>query len=195
MLRLGRLRLSWSLFALLFFLLLFEREDLLAVVGLPILVHELGHLLFLRLNGRSASSLTLSAAGARLIPAGEEPGFVGSLLEILGGCLFSLTFAFLFSLLGARWGNTWLLACGGTSLVLGAFNLLPCVGLDGGRAVETLFDRWTGRGDAAVCITSCAVTVLLLLFGLARVLRGHGVLPLMAGSWCLFRLLKWGRTP
>ena len=74
-----------------------------------------------------------------------------------------------------------LLCSAGMSLVLSFFNLLPCLPLDGGRMVETVF----GEKTAALCglITASAVFVT----GFALFTGGSGPALFFAGAILLVK--------
>ena len=112
--------------AILWLCLLFYRK---AAILLPFLsaaaVHELGHLLALRLRRHPVSSVTLSFSGAVM-----ETGLLSyrdELLAAAAGPLTSLAAGFFLPL----WPEFGLY-----SVILGLFNLLPLPGLDGGRMVR-----------------------------------------------------------
>ena len=106
--------------------------DVLPLVLLAALCHELGHLGALTLAGVRAERLRLTAFGAELradtryLPYGVE------ILCTLAGPTVNLALAPLL----ARLCGDYLLA--GANLLLGAFNLLPLANLDGGRALYLL---------------------------------------------------------
>ncbi len=104
-------------------------------------LHEAGHLLVLRVCGAGRGRLRIDAAGlcwehrGRLLSYGQE------LLAVLAGPLMNVCFAFLLAFFagGTGWQTGFFLA--GTQLVLGIFNLLPVLPLDGAQALE-LFLSW-----------------------------------------------------
>lgn len=99
-------------------------------------LHEMGHLLALRLCGAPVRGMRISALGAVMDVGWERLGYGQELLAVLAGPLANLLWALLL-LLPAR-ETPWLYAAIGAHLVLGAFNLLPIRPLDGGQALELL---------------------------------------------------------
>lgn len=86
-----------------------------------------------------------------------------------GGLIYALAVSFV--------GGGVLLCSAGMSLVLSFFNLLPCLPLDGGRMVETIF----GEKTAALCglITASAVFVT----GFALFTGGSGPALFLPGRY------------
>ena len=106
--------------------------EVLPLVLVAAVCHELGHLAALGLLGAKVERFRLTAFGAdiqadtRYMPYGRE------LLCTLAGPAVNLCLAFLF----ARVTGDYLLA--GANLLLGGFNLLPVPSLDGGQALHIL---------------------------------------------------------
>ena len=177
----GKLRISWSFFALVFLILLFDLENVFIFMLPGVLAHELGHAVMLHLSGSGVKCVEVGASGAEMYPASETVGFFASLAEVLGGCAFSFAFALICaSLEGAFFSR-----CAGFSLIFGVFNLLPCRGLDGGRALEIVFDRICGRGAEACMITTAAVAVVMT-FAVIR-MQGSEELIAAAAGWCIVK--------
>ena len=154
-------------FALVFWL---DGEGLLACAAPAAAVHELGHLLALWLCGARIEGLSLGLSGARLDYAGalsRAQTVLCALAGPLAGALYALA--------ACRIGGAFWLRSGAASLCLTAFNLMPVLPLDGGRALLCLAGpRWSARvGEAAAC--------LLALLGLCALLGGWGLTPFAAG--------------
>ena len=128
----GKLTVTWGFAAMLVLALLAGAGNVLPLVALSALCHELGHLGALRLAGAEVESVRLTAFGAeiqadtRYLPYGRE------ILCTLAGPAVNLVLA----LVLARAAGDYVLA--GANLLLGLFNLLPVPSLDGGRALFLL---------------------------------------------------------
>ena len=107
-----------------------------AGVLLAAAVHELGHILAVRLTGGRVRRLVLRAGGARMETDVMEPGqeLVCALAGPVAGALTALA-----------WRVFPELAVAG--LVQTAFNLLPVYPLDGGRALRAAYRQWRKRKD------------------------------------------------
>jgi len=167
---------SWGFPALFLAALWIGAGEVLPLVVLAAICHELGHLAALRLVGVRVERLRLTAFGAelradtRFLPYGKE------ILCTLAGPGVNL----LLALLLARVSGDYLLA--GANLIQGCFNLLPLPELDGGRALH-LFVSWLTEPETADSVCSrVGIVVSLLLAGLTLVLvlrHGTGLFLLL----------------
>ena len=152
---------------------------------LPVTVHELGHLLALKLLGFRLRALGLEAKGLMIRYSG-----MGSWLQeaaaVLAGPLAGLLYGIL--LLPAE-GTfpEWLSVSGSVSLMLTGFNLLPILPLDGGRALGALCFRFLEKAEAERLLSriSAAAMILLLLGGTVLLFRQKSAALLAAGLWLL----------
>ena len=110
--------------------------EVLPLVFLAALLHELGHLSALRLFGVTVEGVYFTAFGVeiradtRFLPYGKD------LICTLAGPAVNIAAAFLLS----RTAGDYLLA--GANFLQGCFNLLPLTGLDGARALHLLVSWW-----------------------------------------------------
>jgi Zn-dependent protease/CBS domain-containing protein len=168
------------------------------LVLVSIAIHELVHSLVARRRGLSIGPITLGAMGGmnrqddeprtpddEIAIAGSAP--VVSL--ILGAALLALSFplqavdldlAFIPALVG------------GANLLLGLFNLVPALPMDGGRVLHGIVWRMTGDAARGARVTGRVgryVGGTALGFGLALSLFGDGVtgIILVAAGWLLIQ--------
>ena len=168
-----RLRFSFWFFAVLaVFVLLAERHILLWYIALPVLIHELGHLIAMaacKIKVREIHFTPVSLrmqAGGQTLTLGQELGLAaGGIAANLAAALFLWLFAF-------QSMRTMLLIA--ANLAVAAFNILPIGSLDGGRMIGSLCDRYL-RPQAArflsrlvsfvALIPLTALSVFLLISG------------------------------
>ena len=141
--------------------------------------HELGHWLVLRRVGGRIQRLHITVFGA----VDDE----GTLLDLhsstaAAGPMSNLLLAAALGLLGRWWEPMYLFA--GAQLVLGAFNLLPALPLDGGRilwlALAWLTEPYTAQ--RVLSAVSLAVSLALLLGGGGLIWRLGGSPFLLVGA-------------
>lgn len=163
--------------------------DLLCASLLAAILHEGGHLAVLWLFGARegrllvhASGLEWRSDGRRLLSYGRE------ILCVLAGPAANVFFALVFARL-ASGGRPFLYAWAGAQLMMGAFNLLPVLPLDGGRAVELLLSRLTDPFWAwrVMSFLSLVCSVTFLIFATVLFLNGGGAF-LLFGALTLFCL-------
>lgn len=161
-----KLSVTWGAVGLLSLALFAGAGEVLPVVVLSALCHELGHLTALALVKAPIEQIRLTAFGAeiradtRYLPYGQE------IVCTLAGPAVNLVLAVVL----ARVAGDYLLA--GANLFLGVFNLLPLPSLDGGRALHLAISwaadplladrvcRWVGLVCGGVLAAGALVLVV-----------------------------------
>ena len=154
---------------------------LLPIVLLPVLAHELGHVLALRLLGLKMTGVTLDARGPCIRYGGACTTWehiLAALAGPLGGMVYALT------------GLTeidWLEQSASLSLLLTAFNLLPLLPLDGGQMFYRLCVMTLGelRGERLCRKVGAVLLALLLMGGVVLAAWKKSTAPLAAAIWLL----------
>lgn len=182
------IRLHWTFLALLFLVLWLYSgagrravaADLLWIAAIfgSVLVHELAHCVVARRRGAVVDDILLTPLGglSQLHEMPEAPGdelaiaIVGPLTNFV--LAVGLTVGGLVT--GARlWAPTlfagsWFARLLWMNVLLGAFNLLPALPMDGGRvlraALARRYDRYTATAMAAHVARVCAGTMILIGF-------------------------------
>lgn len=159
-----------------------------------VLLHELGHSFAAIAQGVKVRSITLFLLGGVASIERESSTARGALIVAAAGPLVSLLLAA--GLIAASHGATHLSPPLGAmvsqlaelNLVLGLFNLLPGLPLDGGLILKALVWQWTGSHRRGVQVaTASGLMLSLLAIGLGTVvlLRSGSV----GGLWLI--LLGW----
>ena len=142
---------------------------------IAMLVHELGHLLAMKLCGISVKGVRLKAAGAVLY--GEFRSYCHELLCAAAGPLTSFLLGLLFCRI--------LSALSIISILLGVANLLPLYPLDGGRILRSaLLMRTEEEIALRICSRTAFVLCSLLMLGACWI-----TVELQAGIWPVFAAL------
>lgn len=146
--------------------------EVLPLVALSALCHELGHLTALRLVGARVERIRLTAFGAEIRADTRCLSYGREIVCTLAGPVVNLILA----LVLARVAGDYLMA--GANLFLGVFNLLPLPSLDGGRALflavswvtdPLLADsacRWIGLACGGALAAAALVLVVIHRTGL-----------------------------
>lgn len=159
-----------------------------------VLLHELGHSLVALTQGVKVRSITLFLLGGVASVERECSTAWGALLVAAAGPAVSLMLGT--ALLASSHQVTHLSPVlgpmvqelGTLNLVLGLFNLLPGLPLDGGLIVKALVWQFTGSQRRGVEVANACGRVLSLLaisLGVLLLLRGAGI----GGAWLM--LLGW----
>lgn len=149
------------------------------LLGVSVLLHELGHcVVALRLNmGVRRLRLSLLGGTTEVVRAPRRPaqeGLVagaGPVISVLLGAVFGGLL-----LLLPYGGPGWLLIaeCAVANLAVGVFNVLPGLPLDGGRVLRAGVWALTGRrpiGTRVAVAGACAVTIALLAWAIEGLLE------------------------
>lgn len=157
------MKLHLSSLTLIYFALyvLFSHPVSLAAICTAVLIHELTHLIVLRLMGGAATSLTITPFGLSI----DRVGLLSHWEEIL----LSLSAPIVNLLLAGLYSYLQMDSCTVESnLGFGLLNLLPIYPLDGGAALKALLSVFLDR-ETSERLTRWGSMLFLLLFWLLAV--------------------------
>lgn len=162
-----------------------DLKTLLALL-IPVIAHELGHILALLMLGFSLRGFRAELKGLCISYSGSC-GAVGHAMAAAAGPMAGLIYAAAASWGGDRLQSDWLCLSAGMSLILSIFNLLPALPLDGGRVFTVLLNAFIGeqRGSAAADAVGFICAAVLLAAGIWLMLKGRGVALAVAATWLL----------
>ncbi len=149
---------------------------------LSVLLHELAHSFVAIGEGLKVRDITLFFLGGMASLEKECPTSKGSLKIAISGPVVSLLLAFLMILLSNNLSvSNFILSnlfkqVGSLNLLIGVFNLLPIIPLDGGVILKSLIWYFTGskRAGIKVAIGSARLISFLAIFmGILSLLRGN----------------------
>ena len=155
---------------------------LLGALLLAALTHELGHCAMLRWLRARVTAVRITALGAEMRIEGRL-SYGGEVLAAAAGPAVNLLLAPLLAYGGRLWEMLYLFA--GTQLVLGLFNLLPILPLDGGSMLWNLLAWVTEPYTADRVMTAIG-------FGTAAVLTLAAVWAAWQGGGFFFLLAALG---
>ena len=174
-----RIKITPAVPVLLAVLLLLFPSMLLLAIFFAALLHELGHYTALRLMEGHVKQLTITPLGVEMTVVGQL-SYPKELALAAAGPAVNLLLAVLLSRLGARWESCYLF--GGVHLVLGIFNLLPIMPLDGGmllwNAVAWCIEPYTA--DRISAVVGLFASILLSGAAIWMLLRGGSPFLLIA---------------
>lgn len=133
---------------------------------LPVIVHELGHLLVMAACGIRVRGVALSAAGIAIQrDTGQLPGYGVEIAVCLGGVAANGLMALWLHLFCFHSMRTMFLVA--ANLAVALFNLAPIGDLDGGQLLGLFLARWFGPDLARWVSRVTSWLGLGLLFGFA----------------------------
>lgn len=157
-------------------------------------LHEAGHLAALRHYGVPVRAIRLTAFGAEIdAPRLARLSYGRELAVVLAGPAVNLLCGGLLALAGLWFSWECAFLFSGAHLALAAFNLLPVLPLDGGRALYLLaayfFAPAAGERFCAALSLGCALALCALGAEIA-LLRGGGWLFLLAACGLLWGAMR-----
>ena len=176
------MRVSASFWLLVLAAAIISPAQVIVSVLLAAALHECGHLAVLWIFRVPVEGLRLTALGAVLYANGARRLSYGrELLVTLAGPVANLLCALVAGVFAKSWTVLYVFA--GANIVLCAYNLLPILPLDGGRALYLVtaffFGPMVGDAVTAVVGTVCALSLLVLGIYLS-VVSGSGMFFLLA---------------
>lgn len=179
---------SLSFLAVGVFLLTSARRSWLLLFWLAAILHELGHLVALRLLRGRVEALRFRLSGAEICYRGTGISYGGEVLLALAGPGMNLLWAAVLALASRWYPEDFLYRFIGCHLVLALFNLLPALPLDGGRMLQSALEaRFPLEGECYARRVSFAVGAVLFLLGLYVLLQKGNPTLFSAGGVILLR--------
>ena len=161
---------------------------LLGALLLAALTHELGHCAMLRWLRARVTAVRITAMGAEMRIEGRL-SYGGEVLAAAAGPAVNLLLAPLLAYGGRLWEMLYLFA--GTQLVLGLFNLLPILPLDGGSMLWNLL-AWITEpytADRVMTAVGFGTAAVLTLAAVWAAWQGGGFFFLLAALGLLWQPL------
>lgn len=149
--------------------LLLGAVEVLPLISLAALLHEMGHLLALRAFAVDVEGIYFTAFGMEIRADTRFLPYQKDIICTLAGPLVNLLSAVIL----ARLTEDYLLA--GANLLEGVFNLLPLTGLDGARALHLLLSWLLDpiRADRICCMVEVVCALLLAVGSLYLMVCWH----------------------
>ena len=134
------------------------------------MLHEMGHLIVLRILGGTVSFFSVSSGGLQIRTDSMGVSYLRESTAVLAGPMTNLAVGSILGLLSTRWPG--LTAFAGANWALGIFNFLPAAPLDGWRFLQLVLCWLLGPADGGRIVAFCggicgaflSVGLLLLMF-------------------------------
>ena len=128
---------------------------------LSISIHELGHILVAKLRHIELSAFNLGIFGAGLVPTGMLFSYTDEILLCLGGPLFNfLSAGLVIHIFKLSFDSLFVQA----SFALGALNMLPILGFDGGRILYAILQKHLPQNISKLIMKSLSFTFIFSLW-------------------------------
>ena len=154
-------------------------------------LHEAGHWIALRLLGAGVSALRFRLSGLEMVYPGRQLSYRAEACAALAGPGANLLCAGVLAAVGRTHPFPGLELFLGCHLALAAFNLLPALPLDGGRAMSALLcGAFPQRGERAALWISGAVGLALRAAGMRLLLTARNPTLFAAGGLIFGQVLQ-----
>lgn len=155
------------------FMLILDSTGYMSASILAVALHEAGHLVAMKLTHCEPRSVRCCIGGMTIV-GNRFTVAKDSIIIALSGPMVNLILAAVLWLIGSYGNNLLILAFAVVQLLVGAVNLLPVKGLDGGTVLSILLQKQTKFNPNLVVtivsiVTACAVFVLGLAIAVKNV--------------------------
>ncbi len=152
---------------LLAFLLVTDKTGMMSASIFAIVLHEFGHLLWMKKCRTAPKSVKMSLGGI-LIVGNAYCTANESIAIAVAGPIINLLFSTVFYFIGVSLDSILLATFGVVQFLVGAINLLPIKGLDGGTVLRVLLEKYCkSKADLLVKLVSIGVSIAVLVIGVA----------------------------
>lgn len=171
-----KITVSFTFFALIILLVIFNKNDFLYFTCFFAIIHELGHLFFLNKFGVKICELKISLFGANIkTESFKKISIKKDVIVLLSGPLVNLIFSAVLYFVNLIIKNVDLSNLILINLGLGIFNLMPFYNFDGGKIIEILLKSKLNEKIAEIIVSciSFAILVPFTLFSVNIFLRNY----------------------
>ncbi len=152
---------------LLAFLLVTDKTGMMSASISAVVMHEIGHLVMIKKSRTAPKSVRLSLGGV-LIVGNAYCTAKENVVIALAGPVTNLLLAAVFYTLGVCFDSLLSAAFGVVHFLVGAVNILPIRGLDGGTVLRIFLEkRCKFKADLIFKFISIGVAIAVLVFGVA----------------------------
>lgn len=171
-------------------LLFWDEQNIVPWALLACFIHEVGHVITIRLLGGEIESFRLSVVGAEIVPTRSRLfSYREELLIAAAGPLFSIVVALMgAALAGGFFVSDTVFLFSGLNLAAGIFNLIPVGPLDGGKMLKILLLKRVSFTEAEQIYRffTAIISSVLFTLGMVQLLKLGGTITLpLTAFWLL----------
>ncbi len=170
-----RFRADLNFFLSLVLIFMINPADYSLVFLLSCALHEMGHVMFLKIFKIKKAEISLGLAGADIVADMSRLSYAKEWLVYMGGAVFNFLFAFIAVFFLQRNFHMLLMFFFLSNVFLALVNLLPSKSLDGGRALECVlcmfFDPF--KSEKLTVWVSFLTSLFIAVAGGAAVLKSE----------------------
>lgn len=186
-----KIKITFCFVAMLSLLILIDKSGYILPMIIAVLLHEAAHLLTMCIVGIAPREILLIPASVRIV-RGVAVKTSHELAISLSGPLMNFVGFFVFYLLYIILGKNKLLDFSVINLLIGAFNLLPVNGLDGGIILKKICECFMSQEKAnlTVNITAILLGVVLIFLGVKFfAINGGNFTPIILSIYLILSVI------
>lgn len=186
-----KINITFYFFAFLALLIITDKSGYFLPMVLAVIIHEAAHLLTMRLVGCAPKEIVLIPASIRIV-RGIAVRDSHEIAISVSGPLANIVFFCIFYLCFLLFSHNKLLDFAIINLLIGAFNLLPVNGLDGGVILKKICEIFMSEQKAKLTVNFCALclAVLLILLGVRFFASSSGnFTPIILGIYLILSVI------
>ena len=171
-----KITISFTFFALIILLVIFNKNDFLYLTCIFAIFHEFGHLFALNKFGVKISEFKISLFGANIkTESFKKIPIKNEIIILFSGSLINFTFSIVLYFINLFIKNEMFNKLILINLGLAIFNLLPFYNFDGGKIIETLLKYKFKEKTADILLTCISIIVLIpiTLFSINAFLQNY----------------------
>ena len=185
-----KITISFYFFAFFMLLVLVDKSGYFLPISVAVIIHEAGHLLTMRLLGTAPKEIVLVPASVRIVrDICAKPSYEAAVS--VSGPLANISFFAAFYVIYLFVPKNVFIDFAVINLLIGAFNLLPVNGLDGGVLLKKICAVFLGETKAQIVVNVCALilAVLLVFLGVKFIMGGrYNFTPILLSIYLLLSI-------
>lgn len=185
------IKITFYFFAFLTLLVFTDKSGFFIPMMVAVLFHEAAHLITMRLVGCAPKEIVLIPASVRIV-RGIAVKNTHEIAISLSGPLANIMFFCIFYVCYLLFSYNALLNFAIINLLIGAFNLLPVKGLDGGIILKKLCEIFMSEQKANLTVNLCALilAILLIFLGVRFLSASSGnFTPIIIGIYLILSVI------
>ena len=186
-----KINISFCFVAMLTLLIITDKSGYVLPMIAAVVIHETAHLITMRLIGCAPKEIVLIPASVRIIRDISVKSSHETEIS-LSGPLANFVFFCIFYIAYLMFPYNKLLDFSVINLLIGAFNLLPVKGLDGGIILKKICQSFMSEEKAELTVNVCAIILAVLLIFLGvRFLINHNrnFTPITIGIYLILSVI------
>ena len=169
------IKVDLKIFLLVIFLILSGQSKIYLIIFAFTAIHEVGHLICGLILGLKPKTIKIMPMGLSILFKNEQLKWWKELLVCIAGPIVNFFIALITYNIKAQYLIIY------TNILIGVFNLLPVIPLDGGRAIKAILKRLLcyKKANKYISLISYATMVVISIIGLFIIIKLNNIFILL----------------